>query len=315
MIKKYDYHPDFDSISEQYDFLNSATLDDFAALNVELRQLWAENKSDNLVSVTKKKIQSADGYMCDIQMIEPHALKDATNSPCLLFYHAGAFLITGMAHHIGLLRDYALSIPCKVIYIDYRLLPEHPFPAALTDCYSLLEWAAEHADELGIDRNRIAIGGDSAGGCMTAAVAQMARDKNGPAIVGQMMCFPTTDASMSTDSMKAFTDTPIWNSTLSGTMWDIYLKNGDLGTPHYVSPLQASSFADLPKAYMETAEFDCLRDEGIAYAEAMKQAGVSVELNETKGTIHCYDAETESSITHENIAKRVAFLKDVLSVG
>lgn len=315
MIKKHDYHPDFDKISEEYAFLNTATLDDYASLNVELRKLWAANESDNEVKITKTQFESSDGYMCDIQIIEPQTLVNVKDAPCLLYYHAGAFLMTGMAHHIGLLRDYALSIPCKVIYIDYRLLPEHPFPAALTDCYSLLEWVSEHTDELGIDPERIAIGGDSAGGCMTAAVAQMARDKNGPAIVGQMMCFPTTDASMSTESMKAFTDTPIWNSTLSGTMWDIYLKNGDLGTPQYVSPLQADSLADLPQAYMETAEFDCLRDEGIAYAKAMEQAGVPVQLNETKRTIHCYDAETESNITHENIAKRIAFLKDVLSVG
>lgn len=312
MIKKYDYHSDFDSISEQYDFLNTATLDDFAALNVELRKLWSENNSDNLVSVTKKKIKSSDGYMCDIQIIEPHSLENTKDAPCLLFYHAGGFLITGMAHHIGLLRDYALSTPCKVIYIDYRLLPEHPFPAALTDCYSLLEWASEHADELRIDPERIAIGGDSAGGCMTAAVAQMARDKNGPSITGQMICFPTTDADMATESMIAFTDTPIWNSVLSKGMWPLYLKNGDLGTPQYVSPIKTASFENLPKAYMETAEFDCLRDEGIAYAKSMAKAGVPVQLNETKRTIHCYDAETESTITKENIAKRIDFLKSVL---
>ncbi|WP_086348032.1 alpha/beta hydrolase [Candidatus Enterococcus clewellii] len=312
MIKKHDYHPDFDKISEEYAFLNTATIEDYAALNVELRKLWAANESDDEVKITKTQFESSDGYMCDIQIIEPHTLVDTKDAPCLLYYHAGAFLMTGMAHHIGLLREYALKIPCKVIYVDYRLLPEHPFPAALTDCYSLLEWAVKNAETLGIDTNRIAIGGDSAGGCMTAAVAQMARDKNGPSIVGQMMCFPTTDARMNTESMKAFTDTPIWNSTLSDSMWALYLKNGDFGTPQYVSPVEAESFENLPKAYMETAEFDCLRDEGRNYALAMKEAGVPVQLNETKRTIHCYDAEPNSSLTQENIAKRIDFLKSVL---
>lgn len=312
MNKKYDYHPDFDFISEEYAFLNTATLDDYAVLNVDLRKLWAENKSDDTIKVTKTQFESADGYMCDIQIIEPRTLENQKNVPCLLYYHAGAFLMTGMAHHIGLLRDYALNIPCKVIYVDYRLLPEHPFPAALTDCYSLLEWAVKNADSLGIDPDRIAIGGDSAGGCMTAAVAQMARDKNGPSIVGQMMCFPTTDARMATESMKAFTDTPIWNSTLSHVMWDLYLKNGDFGTRQYVSPIEAESFENLPKAYMETAEFDCLRDEGRDYALALKEAGVPTQLNETKRTIHCYDAETNSTLTQENKAKRIDFLKSVL---
>ncbi|MGC6767470.1 alpha/beta hydrolase [Enterococcus sp. LJL128] len=310
MKKTHNYHSDFDQLSEQYAFLNTATLEDFAELNVDLRKAWAANDSDEEVKVTKTQIKSSDGYLCDIQIIEPVGLK--TPAPCLLFYHAGGFLITGMAHHIDLIREYALKVQCKVIYIDYRLIPEHPFPAASNDCYALLEWAYENSEKLEIDPKRIAIGGDSAGGCMTAVVAQMARDKNGPALAGQMMIFPTTDAAMSTKSAQEFVDTPIWNSNLSKMMWPLYSKNGDFGTPQYLSPMQAESFENLPKAYMETAEFDCLRDEGIAYAQALKNAGVPTILNETKRTVHCYDAEPNSSITKENIAKRIDFLKSIL---
>ncbi|MFV0394958.1 MAG: alpha/beta hydrolase [Coprobacillaceae bacterium] len=310
MIKKHAYHTDFDKIAEDYNFLNTATFDDYATLNKELRQLWAANETDDKIKVTKKQIESSDGYMCDIQIIEP--LPVIENAPCLLFYHAGAFLMTGMAQHIAITRKYALEAQCKVIYIDYRLLPEYPFPAALNDCYALLEYASSHADELGIDANRIAIYGDSAGGCMSAAVTQMARDKKGPSVVGQMLVFPTVDARMNTESMKFFIDSPIWNSKLSIGMWDEYMRNGDFGTPQYVSPVKAKSFKDLPKAYIETAEFDCLKDEGYNYAMALKDAGVEVTLNESKGTIHCYDANLDSDVTKDNMNKRISFLKEIL---
>ena len=310
MVNKYKVHPDFYEACENMDFLNHATPEVFAGMNEELRKLWAANESDERVKVIKTRIAGYEGGVVDVQIIEPAGNQDEL--PAFIFFHAGAFLITGMAHHIGLLKEYATAANCKVFYIDYRLLPEHVYPTALYDCYALLEWVHKNAAELKIDRKRIVVGGDSAGGNLTAGVCLMARDRKGPAISAQMLMFPTTDARQGTDSMKAFTDTPVWNSVLSNMMWSMFFKNGDFGIRQYVSVVEADSYQNLPEAYVETAEFDCLRDEGVAYARLLEAAGIPVLLNETRQTMHCYDM-VDCPVTRANMAIRLDFLRRIFT--
>jgi acetyl esterase/lipase len=176
-----------------------------------------------------------------------------------------------------------------VVAVDYRLAPEHPFPAPLEDSYAGLVWTAKNADALGIDPDRIAIHGISAGGGLCAGLALLARDRGEPAIAFQYLGVPEVDDRLDTPSMRAFADTPIWNLPRAEVSWDAYLGAGKRGRPDvspYAAPARATDLAGLPPAYVSVMEFDPLRDEGIAYATALLHAGVSVELHLFPGTFH-----------------------------
>jgi len=137
----------------------------------------------------------------------------------------------------------------------------------------------------------------------------MARDRKAPRICFQMLIYPVTDARQITESIKNYTDTPLWNSRLTKKMWKLYLKDGVPDNREYASPMEAMSFENLPDAYVEVSEFDCLRDEGIAYAEALQKSGVNVELNKTIGTIHGFEIAEKSEIVRESVARRIEALK------
>jgi len=170
---------------------------------------------------------------------------------------------------------------------DYRLAPENPFPAGLEDCYAALGWTALHTDELGIDPNRLAIAGQSAGGGLAAACALLARDRNGPKLCFQLLEIPELDDRLETPSMQQFTDTPLWNRPNAVWSWRHYLGAEHTGeVSPYAAPSRASDLSNLPPAYVSTMEFDPLRDEGILYALRMMQAGVPVELHSYPGTFH-----------------------------
>jgi acetyl esterase/lipase len=176
-----------------------------------------------------------------------------------------------------------------VVSVDYRLAPEDPYPAGLEDCYAGLVWFAEHAEEYGVDPDRIAIHGISAGGGLCAGLALLARDRGGPAIAFQYLGVPEVDDRLGTASMSAYIDTPLWNQPNAVLSWAAYLGAGVPGTadvPVYAAPARASDLSGLPAAYVSAMEFDPLRDEGIAYALALQAAGVQVELHMFPGTFH-----------------------------
>jgi acetyl esterase len=253
----------------------------------------------------KIKIKSFDGKSVKCWIIEPKHVKE--NAPCLVYYHGGAFRYRIVPYQLRMAHRYAYRAQCIVVFVDYRKMPKYSFPTPVEDAYSALKWVYENASALGIDARRIAVGGDSAGGTLVAAVTQVARDRKGPHICFQLLVSPAVDCDMQTESMKTFWDTPIWDSAKNKEMWKLYLKNGDQGKIAYASPIKAASLADLPPAYVETAEFDCLRDEGVNYARRLEEAGVPVELMETKGTIHGYDMVFKS-IAKEIFEKRIIAL-------
>ena len=230
--------------------------------------------------------------------------------PCLVFFHGGGFIMPAAPHHYTLAREYAERARCRVVFPDYRLAPKHPFPAAAHDCADAYRWTAAHADELQIDPNRIAVGGDSAGGDLAAAVSQMARDLGWPAPVFQLLIYPVTDRSMQTETAKQFRDTPLWNTALSEKMWAWYLPREPEEPVCYAAPIEAASFAGLPAAYVEVADFDALRDEGLAYADALEKAGVPVTLRRTKGTPHGFEVLTRAPITRTAAGWRCDALRE-----
>ena len=225
-----------------------------------------------------------------------------------MLYHGGGFFFEGAGYHYHNTKAYALSVPCKVLFVQYRLAPKHPFPIPAEDSYEALKWAYENSEKLGISKEKIALGGDSAGACLTAAVTQMARDRNlGINIRFQLLIYPFVDQSMSSESNRKFTDTPMWNSTLSKQMAGGYVQNPNVENFVYASPIEGNC-ENLPKAYIETAEFVCLHDDGIHYAEKLRGEGIAVELNETKGTMHGFDIVQKAPTTKAAVAARVDYM-------
>ena len=270
---------------------------------------WVQKNRDCEVSIKKENIKSYDGAEISVVVIDPYGLEEV--SPCLVYYHGGGFFFEGAGYHYKLAKQYALECECRVIFVQYRLAPKNPHPTPAEDCYGALRWTFENAERLKIDQEKIAVGGDSAGGALAAAVCHMARDRGTDMPLFQLLVYPVTDRRMDYDSCRKYTDTPMWNAKLSVKMWQGYVQDENAPDIAYASPMEAQSFENLPSAYVETAEFDCLHDEGIAYAEALRKADVSVELNETRGTMHGFDIVQKAETTKAALAARIAFMKKV----
>ena len=262
---------------------------------------------DHDVLITKENIKSYDGAEIPVFVIDPYGLEEI--SPCLVYYHGGGFFFEGAGYHYKLAKRYALECECRVIFVQYRLAPKNPHPTPSEDCYAALRWTFENVEPLKIDREKIAVGGDSAGGALAAAVCQMARDRRTDAPLFQLLVYPVTDRRMNYDSCRNYTDTPMWNAKLSVKMWEGYVQDKSADKIAYASPMEAKRFDGLPSAYVETAEFDCLHDEGIAYANALKETGIDVVLNETLGTMHGFDIVEKATTTEEAVRARIKYMR------
>jgi acetyl esterase/lipase len=220
--------------------------------------------------------------------------------PAVLYIHGGGFCVGSLeSEHMGALQT-AQKARALIVSVDYRLAPEHPFPAGIEDCYAALVWMSSRADELGIDRDRVAVMGGSAGGGLAAGLALMARDRKGPRLCFQVLNIPELDDRLETPSMRAFTDTPLWNRPNAIVSWRYYLGDalgGDVSA--YAAPARAQDLSGLPPAYVSTMEYDPLRDEGLIYATRMLQQGVSVELHQFPGTFH-----GSAMIAHAGVSQR-----------
>lgn len=265
-------------------------------------------RGDRNVEMRRVSIPGRNGNAIRTVILSPRGTEDET-LPCLVFFHGGGFIMAAAPHHYALAREYAWRANCRVVFPDYRLAPKHPFPAAAHDCADAYRWTAAHAAELKIDPERIAVGGDSAGGDLAAVTAQMARDLGWPAPVFQLLIYPVTDRGMQTESAKQFRDTPLWNTALSEKMWAWYLPEPGGEPVCYASPIEAADFSGLAPAYVEVADFDALRDEGLAYADALQRAGVPVTVRRTKGTPHGFEVLTRAPITRAAVDWRCEALR------
>lgn len=227
--------------------------------------------------------------------------------PALVYIHGGGFVLGGleMSHHLGL--EVAAEIGAVVVSVDYRLAPENPYPAPLEDCYAALVWTEASARELGVDPTRIAIGGESAGGGLSAGLALLARDRGGPAICFQYLGIPELDDRLETPSMIRFVDTPLWNRPNAVRSWEYYLN----GQPadQYAAPARAGDLSGLPPAYVSVCEFDPLRDEDLIYAHRLIQAGVPTEVHHFPGTFHGSSLVAAASVTARMNAEMMAALR------
>jgi acetyl esterase len=250
-----------------------------------------------------------------VRVYRPRA-RPAGPVPGVVMIHGGGFIIGSVEAEHGGAAMTALSTGAVVVSVEYRLAPEHPYPAAVHDCYSALRFLAVQADELGVDPARLAVLGTSAGGGLGAATALLARDLGGPALCFQMLHIPELDDRLETPSMRAFVDTPMWSRPLAEQSWRAYLGpdvDRDDVSP-YAAPARATDLSGLPPTYISTAENDPLRDEGILYGLRLLQAGVSVELHQFPGTFHGSALVASAVISKRAQTESVTVLRRALGV-
>ncbi|MBO5109302.1 MAG: alpha/beta hydrolase [Clostridia bacterium] len=263
---------------------------------------------DKALDVSCHRVESYDGATIECFLLAPRAID--TPAPCLIYLHGGGFVLAAAGYHYKNAMRYAKEVGCKVVFVNYRLAPKHPHPIFFEDSYAALCWAYENAETLGIDPARIAIGGDSAGSTLAVGTCLMAKDRNHPVkLCFQMLPYPFLYARNNSESCKKFTDTPMWNSTLSTRIAP--MTRVDPSDPNYIyySPVESESLHGLPPAYVETAEFDCLHDDGILYVQRLREEGIAVELNETKGTMHGFDIVQGAKTTKAALDARIRFMK------
>ncbi|BBZ44668.1 lipase [Mycobacterium parmense] len=209
--------------------------------------------------------------------------------PVVLFFHGGGFVVGDLDTHDGTARQHAVGADAVVVSVDYRLAPEHPYPAAVEDAWAATQWAAAHADGLGVDPARMAVAGDSAGGTIAAATAQRARDSAGPPISFQLLWYPSTMWDATLPSFTENAAAPILDVRTVSAFSRWYAGEVDLSDPPpAMAPGRAKNLAGLPPAYIGVAGYDPLRDDGIRYGELLAAAGVPVEVHNAETMVHGY---------------------------
>lgn len=261
----------------------------------------AARKMMREIRTALKQPQPVVAEVRDISIPGPHgaiparlyrsrAPKAGEAQPAMVYFHGGGWVFGDIETHDNLCRSLANVADCIVISVDYRLAPEHKFPKAFDDCWAAVKWAADNAASLSIDPERLAVGGDSAGGNLAAAVCQMAVRENAPQLTYQVLFYPTVDLSLSHDSFKrAGTG---FNLTFAAMAWfrDLYLNDKQEIDDWRASPLRAEDLKGVPPAYVTTAGCDPLCDEGDAYARLLEQHGVTVKYRHFPGQMHGFAA-------------------------
>ncbi len=215
--------------------------------------------------------------------------KEKQNLPILLYFHGGAFIYGTPEQYDFIFFRLALDIEAVIVSVDYRLAPEHPFPAALEDGYDALLWISEFAEQIQGNKNNIIIGGSSAGATIAASLAHYARDQKEVYIRHQYLLYPPTDHLMKTLSMKKLAHAPMQTRKAAEWMWKHYLQQKMDQLPQYAVPMQEKNFKNLPETTIIICELDPLKDEGKEYAEKLQEAEVSVNLIEIRGAVHAFD--------------------------
>jgi acetyl esterase len=251
----------------------------------QLRQMFAAMSAPETVAIAQVEDRGIPGPAGDIpvRIYTPDA---DTPAPAIVYYHGGGWVIGGLDTHDGACRAFANATGAVVVSVDYRLAPEHPFPAPVDDAVAALAWVHGNAEALGVDADRIAVAGDSAGGNLAAVVSQVARDQGGPPICFQLLIYPVTDHEF--DSVSMHDNATGYFLTRDAMRWfySHYLSDESEGANPLVSPLRAEDLAGLPPAFVITAEYDPLRDQGMAYAGALQAAGTPCDARTYGGMFH-----------------------------
>lgn len=239
--------------------------------------------------VEERELRLADRSL----RVRTYVDREGSGLPIAVYFHGGGFVLGTLDTHDTICRRLAADSGVAIVSIDYRLAPEHPFPAAIHDAYDGVAFLAEHADAWGFDGSRLAVVGDSAGGNLAAVACLMARDRGGPSIAHQALIYPVTDAACVGASYDAYGTGFMLTTDLMRMMWQLYL-DGQAAFEPYASPLRTPSLAGLPAATVVTAEYDALRDEGAAYAARLSEAGIDVAYRHCADLTHSFAAMWQS---------------------
>ncbi len=243
-----------------------------------------------LAKVENRSIPRPDGTLLPVRIYVPVG---AGLFGICLYFHGGGWVLNNIDTHDDLVRRLAATSRCVFINVDYRLAPDHKFPAAIDDAYTALTWACETAQEFQGDPGRIAVAGDSAGGNLAAVLCLMSRDRGGPPIAFQALIYPITDCDFERPSYRSNAEGYFLTRSEMIWFWNHYVSSPEQMREPYASPLLAPSLKNLPPATILTAEYDPLRDEGEAYANALQQAGVPVAFHRYPGMIHAFIRRVE----------------------
>ncbi len=268
-------------------------------------------KIPNDVSIRDFSIEGYHDDSIHVKEIVPENPSDIA----ILVLHGGGFGYKTSPHQLLNACEYATKLQCRAFLLDYHLLPDFPFPAAYEDAMEMYRYMVTHAKELAIHPEKIIVLGDSAGGTLAANVCNMAQSKGLPMPCCQVLIYPATDNEMTTESMNQFPDTPMWNARNNKKLWNMYLKNATDEEINIAVPMKNPLPDILPPTYVETAQFDCLHDEGLIYAKHIEMIAKNIVVNDTKGTIHGYDILLKHSISQENMRKRIDFMKSIVIKG
>jgi acetyl esterase len=283
-------HPQVEAMRSQRARNGSAPLYSLSlaeARAADLADIRAASGDPEPVAAVTERVVPGPGPDLRIRVYEPD---DARDRPVLVYFYGGGWTLGSLDTCDAICRSLTNAVRCVTVSVQYRLAPEHPFPAAVEDCYAGARWVAEHAAQIGADAGRVAVGGDSAGGNLAAAVTLLARERHGPRLCHQLLVYPNTDYLSDTASMREAVDPLLFNRWSADWYWGHYLADPRDGSNPLASPLRAADLSRLPPASILTAEFDPLRDQGEQYAQRLREAGVPVDARRYAGMAHGFFA-------------------------
>ena len=301
-------HPEYDAVLKQLAATPGPALSDMPVADARAMYRMMRPAAPDL-AVGRVDDRSIDGPAGAIPL---RIFTPAGQGPFPIFvnFHGGGWVIGDLETADAISRELCDRVGCIVVAVDYRLAPEHRFPAAVDDCYAATKWVAANAHAIGGDARRIAVGGESAGGNLAAVVSHLARDRGGPALCFQLLAYPVTDANLDTGSYRSNAEGYLLTRATMDWFWNTYAPNARDRANPLATPLNAKNFAQLPPALVMTAEFDPLRDEGEAYSKKLKAAGVPVDYVCFDGLIHDFLAMSRQlSAVKPAADKAVASLK------